>query len=439
MISKINSGLPTTTKIENLNDQILEVNGRVSSAEFDVYELDQIFADTSIPRKFLRGQGIGNLTTTYTSWGHIKAESGYSIWKFTPTGYAYNDANKLYFDEKVLINKGQASSETATGFDYVYLYNAEAPSGQSAYTDNTTEAGTELGTQFSLMDTTSDYLYVGLSTKFYGLALELYQRGSYYNLKVEYFNGSWTELTSGVNGLNDRTNNFQGNGTITWVSTTVSSWATCSVNSQTKYWIRISSTQTPVTVAKAYWVVPNSSVVGMLALSSAEVLGEEWAFCTFGTSIYVTLRNIGNAAYEGNSFLTSTSTDTNKKNFFVFNHQITGDFQNVAYVTPNKGLTNIPYALTPSANVAIDCSKGNYFTLTPAQAEAVTATNMTAGQNVSLVILTSGTTSYTLTFGAGIKTGTATLATGTVTGKYFVVNYVSNGTSLIEVSRTAAL
>ena len=369
MISKINSGLPTTTKIENLNDQILEVSGRVASAEFDVYELDQIFADSSMPRKFLRGQGIGNLTSTYTNWGHIKAESGYSIWKFTPNNYVHNDFNKIYIDDKAMVNKGQASSEAALGFDYVYLYNAEAPSGQVAYADNTSEATTELGTQFSLMDSTSDYLYVGLSSKFYGLALELYQRGSYYNLKVEYFNGSWTQLTSQTNGLIDKTNNFQGNGVITWNSSSVSSWTACSVNSQSKYWIRISSTQTPVTVAKAYWLVPNSSVIGMLALSSSEVLNEEWAFCSFGTSVYVTIRNAGNPAYEGNSFLTSTSTDTNKKNFFVYNHQITGDFQNVSYVGGSfsgyQAPANWTYSRTSVPTQLLDYAVGSSYIVAP--------------------------------------------------------------------------
>jgi len=51
---------------------------------------------------------------------------------------------------------------------------------------------------------------------------------------------------------------------------------------------------------------------------------------------------------------------------------------------------------------------------------------------------TSGTTSYTMTFGTGFKT-TGTLATGTVTAKTFVLNFISDGTSLIETSRTTAM
>jgi hypothetical protein len=98
-----------------------------------------------------------------------------------------------------------------------------------------------------------------------------------------------------------------------------------------------------------------------------------------------------------------------------------------------------PVALTPSANVAINCALSNVFTLTPAQAEAITATGMVAGQYVDLIILTSGTSSYTLTFSTGIKTGTTTLATGTASGKYFLIHYVANATLLIELSRTAAL
>jgi hypothetical protein len=98
-----------------------------------------------------------------------------------------------------------------------------------------------------------------------------------------------------------------------------------------------------------------------------------------------------------------------------------------------------PVALSASSAVAINCSLGNFFTLTPAQAETITATNLTAGQEVTLLITTSGTTSYTLTFSTGIATATTTLTTGTTSGKRYAIFYVSDGTSLLEVSRTSAL
>jgi hypothetical protein len=73
------------------------------------------------------------------------------------------------------------------------------------------------------------------------------------------------------------------------------------------------------------------------------------------------------------------------------------------------------------------------------ETSSIGAAGMIAGQYVDIIITTSGTSSYTITFGTGFKTGTATLATGTISGKKFLVHYVSDGTSLIELSRTAAL
>lgn len=97
-----------------------------------------------------------------------------------------------------------------------------------------------------------------------------------------------------------------------------------------------------------------------------------------------------------------------------------------------------PTALTPSGTVNITAGTSNVFTLTPAQTETITASGFLSGQYVDLIILTSGTTSYTLTFSTGIKYASSTLATGTVSGKYFVIHYVSDGNYLIELSRSAA-
>jgi hypothetical protein len=60
------------------------------------------------------------------------------------------------------------------------------------------------------------------------------------------------------------------------------------------------------------------------------------------------------------------------------------------------------------------------------------------GRQYHFIITTSGTTSYTLTFGTNFKS-TGTLATGTTTAKVFVITFVYDGTNLNEVSRTAAM
>ena len=95
-------------------------------------------------------------------------------------------------------------------------------------------------------------------------------------------------------------------------------------------------------------------------------------------------------------------------------------------------------ALTPGATVTLNCALGDVFTLTPAEAESINATNLAAGQRVNVIVTTSGTNSYTLTFNTNFKT-TGTLATGATSGKVFVVAFVSDGTNLNEVARTTAM
>jgi hypothetical protein len=75
--------------------------------------------------------------------------------------------------------------------------------------------------------------------------------------------------------------------------------------------------------------------------------------------------------------------------------------------------------------------------VTPTATGTFTTTVPPAGSRADLIILTSGTTSYTMTFGMGFK-AVGTLVTGTVTAKYFTVHFISDGTNLIEAGRTAA-
>ncbi len=339
-IRRIDPGLPPSTKISQLNDMILELNGQFAQGKFNKNELDALYDNILASRKFIRDVGIGNTTTTYTGWSHLYAESAYSIWKYTPTNYTYSALNQLYFDNRVLENRGSASSESATTFDKVFLFNGDSGSG---YTDNTTEAGTVTGTQFSVNDTTRDYLYVGGATTFSGIKFVWHTRGSNYTLNADYWTGTaWVTLTAASNAWVDGTNNFQSDGHLSWNIPT--NWNTTSVNSQTKYWIRIYTTTNPITVGKAYYMIPATSVVGLLALSSSEVLSEDWAWCSYNGSIYVTIRNQGAGSTEGDFYITSSSSATNLQNFFIYNHGYTLDHYSSLY-NPCKEVTSGPYTI----------------------------------------------------------------------------------------------
>lgn len=76
--------------------------------------------------------------------------------------------------------------------------------------------------------------------------------------------------------------------------------------------------------------------------------------------------------------------------------------------------------------------------VTPTATATFTTTVPSAGIRCSLIILTSGVSSFTITFGTGFRT-TGTLATGTTTARFFVLDFISDGTTLTEVSRTTAM
>ena len=103
-----------------------------------------------------------------------------------------------------------------------------------------------------------------------------------------------------------------------------------------------------------------------------------------------------------------------------------------------KRISSAVSVITPGATPTLNCALGDVFTLTPAEAENISASNLTAGQKINIIITTSGTTTYTLTFGTNFKS-TGTLATGTVSAKVFVISFVSDGTNLNETCRTAAM
>ena len=68
----------------------------------------------------------------------------------------------------------------------------------------------------------------------------------------------------------------------------------------------------------------------------------------------------------------------------------------------------------------------------------LTTTVPRRGSAAFVIVITSGTTSRTVTFGTGFK-AVGTLATGTDAARRFVFQFISDGTNLLEVSRTAAI
>jgi hypothetical protein len=96
------------------------------------------------------------------------------------------------------------------------------------------------------------------------------------------------------------------------------------------------------------------------------------------------------------------------------------------------------YIAHADGTTAMAFGTDNVARVTPTATASYTTTVPAAGAICVLSILTSGATSYTITFSTGFKS-TGTLATGTTTARYFNITFVSDGTNLIEMSRTVAI
>lgn len=424
-IRRISTNLTTTEKIEQLNEMIMELAGLVGQGKFDINELDQIYDDLNFDRKYLRNVSLGHTTGTYSNWSHVKAETGYSIWKIAPSNYSYNILNQLYFDNITLTNKGEATGETATSFDSVQLYD-----GVSAYTNLTTEAGTEGGTEFDINADTGDYLYIGHASQFLGVKFEFETRGSGYTLEFEYWDGSaWSDLTASGNSLTDNTSNFESDGLISF--TAPGDWATTTVNAvASKYWIRIKTSSTPVTVASAYFIIPGNTVVGLLALSSDQIFAGEWAWCSYSGSVYVTIRNAGSTVYEGDYFLTSSSSTINKQNFFIYNHEFKLDYVDSTYVnsfTSNSALINNIFTPTASKTIADSTAETSLFG-TGVGSLTIPASFLIAGRSLRVKLFgyfsTTGTPTLNIKAtlgGSTVCTSGAVATSGTISSKYWEI------------------
>lgn len=96
-----------------------------------------------------------------------------------------------------------------------------------------------------------------------------------------------------------------------------------------------------------------------------------------------------------------------------------------------SGTTGVMTVTMPSVDQVI--------TITPTGACTFNASGGVAGARCTFVITTTGTTSFTLTFGTTNFKTTGPLATGTVSGKVFAVSFVYTGALWIETARTVAM
>jgi len=93
-------------------------------------------------------------------------------------------------------------------------------------------------------------------------------------------------------------------------------------------------------------------------------------------------------------------------------------------------------ALGNTGTLSMDFSTGHIFTTTPSGAITLNATNCATGRWATIIVTTSGTTSYTITPNTNFK-GTA-LSTGSTTAKTYGWSFVCNGTTAYQMSAATA-
>ena len=128
-------------------------------------------------------------------------------------------------------------------FTKVFVYDG------SSYTDRTLEAMSPAGTSFSILGGTNHFVYLGHDFKFDMAVFDMDTVASIGTPKWEYYNGSaWTEFipSSGTFAIDPDDSegsqfSFDEDGAETFPTNRLDNWATETINSATKYWVRVST------------------------------------------------------------------------------------------------------------------------------------------------------------------------------------------------------
>jgi hypothetical protein len=294
-------------KVDDLENQVAQI----WTGAFYSGESSQPYTgagSTGAGERWFREIALGNTSEDYTNWQPFATCDGYDIWKYDPSNYSHDARNNLYLDDRPLELRGLATADALTEFDSVQTYDG------SDFTDVSTEAASRYGAAFDMLTSTSDYVYIGDATTFGAVTFYMRQFGIGLSIAAEYWNGAWTSLT-----LTDDTRNLAGDGKVSW--DVPSDWATTAVNGTTKYWVRFSTSAVSADTPQGYAIVPADSVLALLYVTERDRSRGDMPWCSFESSVYVSIKSLGNADYEGTSFIRSGSSAATLRNYFVTKHK----------------------------------------------------------------------------------------------------------------------
>lgn len=180
------------------------------------------------------------------------------------------------------------------------------------------------------------------------------------------------------------------------------------------------------------------AVTGVATFTVSPVFSAAITSATITTGTVTTLTSTtGTITTLGTTTLTPT-TIAGAANFtgtptFAAGITVTGAVTSSAQLRSTTATT-----MGTTGTLSLDPTLGQVFKITPTGTNTINAASAATGSRVYLVYTTSGTSSYTTTFGTNFKS-TGTLATGTSDAKVFVIAFVGDGTNLNEISRTTAM
>lgn len=160
-----------------------------------------------------------------------------------------------------------------------------------------------------------------------------------------------------------------------------------------------------------------------------------------GAVVLATGSTINNAAISATTLsASSTVSGTGFSTYLASPPAIGGTLAGSVTGAPLVSTSVVTHGFTTLANgtLALGFASKGVVKVTPTATGTFTTTVPPAGTRCTLIILTTGVTSFTMTFGTGFRS-TGTLATGTVAARVFIFQFISDGTSLIEASRTVAI
>lgn len=102
------------------------------------------------------------------------------------------------------------------------------------------------------------------------------------------------------------------------------------------------------------------------------------------------------------------------------------------------GPAYVPVYTNLGTALALALATNDVVKVTPSATGTYTSTVPAAGHARSVIVVQSNTTAKTMTFGTGFRP-VGTLVLGTTANRQYGLEFVSDGTSLIETSRTAAI